>query len=392
MNKFLKNKTVLFKMGAVNLLITFFLYGCHDTKNIDNQTQNPEVIRTSSPYFGDVKLKIDTISFTVDNLSDGYTTSLQYINDGKPALSLYNKVAHSIDLYDFENGEMYDRIELKKDGPNGVGTTPVGISFLSPDSIVVTNKFDLFLINRQAQIIKKFRLNMDELGGYPDIILKTTQPIIRNGNKLVASVYPQKDVYKYSDLRNWRNFVEFDLLTGKMRSFGTLPEQMQERVLGFNYVDKSFLFNGKEMIISFFPCKDLYRIPYPINETLEKILIDDRNFVDVPEMENKRSKDFMTYTKHYLMNNSFDGIYYNGTHYLRINQKGISEEELNRRDWSKWKVLQIFDKEFNLLLEKDLKSKYGNYMMTTPFEDSFLMAIGRKSEDEMTFVKISIQQ
>jgi hypothetical protein len=359
--------------------------GAEDSKEVKS-------VKASFSSFEQVDLDIDTITFAIDDLSEGYTTSLQYINDGKPAMSFYNKIVHSIDLYDFDKREMYERILLEKEGPNGVGSAPVGVWFLSSDSIVVTNKYDLFLINRQAKVLKKFRINMNELGSFPDIILKTTHPIIKIGNKLVASIYPQKDVFKYSDLKRWKVFVEFDLVTGEMRSFGSLPNQMQDRILGFNYVDQSSVYNGEDIVISFFPCKDIYKISYPFNESLKTIKVNSPNFEDVNEMDNKRSSDFMNYTKHYLMNESFDGIYFNGSHYLRIIQKPISEEELNKRDWSKWKVLQILDKNFNLLLERDLKSKYGNYMMTIPYKNSFLIAIARDSENIMNFAQITVKQ
>ncbi|MGK0489102.1 MAG: hypothetical protein ACJAXB_002294 [Candidatus Endobugula sp.] len=381
--------------GCLFIVAILLVQACHSDKSTNNKSETTEAVSIVEATFEkiiEVQLEFDTISFAIDELSSGYTSSLQYIEDGRPALSLYNKAAHSIDLYDFNKREMYERITLEKEGPNGVGPSPVGVWFLSPDSIVVTNKFDLFLVNRQAKVINKFRLNMPELGGFPDIILKTNHPIIRKGNKLIASIYPQKDVFKYSDLKNWKNFVEFDLENGETRAFGDLPDLMQDRILGFNYVDKSYVFNGEDIIISFYPSKDLYKISYPFDKSLERIKIDNPNFEDVKEMVNKNPSDFMNYTRHYLMNNSFDGIYFNGTHYLRISQKGISEEELNKRDWAKWKVIQVFDKSFNLLLEKDLKSKYGNYQMTIPFEDSFLIAIGRDSEDIMNFVKINVKQ
>jgi hypothetical protein len=381
--------------GCLFIVAILLVQACDSDKPTNNKSETTAAVKVVEASFEkiiEVQLEFDTISFAIDELSSGYTSSLQYIEDGRPALSLYNKVAHSIDLYDFDKREMYERIPLEKEGPNGVGPSPVGVWFLSPDSIVVTNKFDLFLVNRQAKVINKFRLKMSELGDFPDIILDTTHPLIIKGNKLIVSIYPQKDAFKYSHLKNWKNFVELDLENGQTRAFGDLPEQMQDRILGFNYVDKSFVFNGEDIIISFYPTKDLYKIPYPFDESLKRIKIDNPNFEDVKEMVNKNSSDFMSYTKHYLVNNSFDGIYFNGTHYLRINQKGISEEELNKRDWSKWKVIQVFDKNFNLILEKDLKSKYGNYQMTIPFKNSFLMAIGRDSEDIMNFVKITIKQ
>lgn len=377
------------------LFLIVLVQSCDSQKSANNAPETVEsvrVVKASYSQIEEVYLDFDTLSFTIDTLSSGYTKSLQLINDGKPAISLYNKFAHSIDLYDFDKREMYERILLEKEGPNGVGAAPVGVWFLSPDSIVVTNEYELTLINREAKVLKKFRLNMDELGGSPDIILKTTHPIIRKGNKLIASIYPQKNAFKYPHLRNWKTFVEFDLVNGSMHSFGALPNQMQERILGFNYVDKSHVFNGEDIIVSFFPCKDIYKISYPFDENLERINIASPNFIDVEEMENKNSSDFMNYTKHYLMNNSFDGIYFNGSHYLRIVQKPISQEEVNERDWAKWKVLQVLDDNFNLLLERDLKTKYGNYMMTIPYKDSFLVAIARDSEDKMNFAKITIKK
>jgi hypothetical protein len=149
--------------GCLFIVAILLVQACDSDKSTNNKSETTEAVSIVEATFEkiiEVQLEFDTISFAIDELSSGYTSSLQYIEDGRPALSLYNKAAHSIDLYDFNKREMYERITLEKEGPNGVGPSPVGVWFLSPDSIVVTNKFDLFLVNRQAKVINKFRLNM----------------------------------------------------------------------------------------------------------------------------------------------------------------------------------------------------------------------------------------
>lgn len=337
-----------------------------------------------------LKLSIDTVSFILDETSSGSSKSMQYVGWGEPSLVWFNKINHSIDVYGLNDSGIKERIQLKKEGPNGIGTGDVGLYFLNYDSLVVSNKMQLFLLNRQGEVLEKFKLDSKVLGGYPDFEISSRKPAVLHNKKLYVSVYPQKSAFKKDHLSSWLGFMEINLMTGEMKPFGQLPKYMQENILGFNYLDKSFVSDGRNLIVSYMGVKDVFEIPFSDLNKSTRVKIETKSFESAESMPKKGQSEFINYTKHYLLRSSFDALYFNDEYFLRVCQSGISDEELNRREWSKEKTLQFYNKDLMFVHELPLNSKYGNYLMTSPIPGGFLIKVKSDDEDQINFMRVKI--
>lgn len=371
---------------TVGFILVFFI-GCEGT-------QSTEIISTRGGVAkGNFSLSIDTLSYIIDSKSSGNSISIQYLEFSEPELAWYNSVNHSIDVYALQDSGLKRRIKLSKEGPNGVGTGNLGMFWLNPDSLIISNKMTLYLLNAQGEVLRNWRLDLEELGGYPDFEITSIKPPVLLGNDLIVSVYPQKSAFKKEHLQSWKNFIRIDL-TGQQapKAFGPLPQYMKENVLGFNYLDKSYVHNEESIVISFHGIKDLFEIDISMPDSLRKIEIEAPEFSTVGEIPGPDKSEFMSYTKHYLLNQSYNGLYFNGEYYLRICQKGITEEELNERSWAKEKIVMIYDNEFNLVKNWPLRSKFGNYMMSAAIEGGFIIKMGSDDENVVNFIRIRIEK
>lgn len=380
---------ILSQLFIISCISFLSLFSCEATLSSDNDKDVAE--KASKAAAGKkVRVELDTVSFTLPEIAGSNTTSLQFLDFSSPQFSFYDQFNHDILIFDLETSEYLEKIELEREGPNGVGFGNTGVHWISEDSIFISNNMKLHLINRSGKVLKTYTLNLPELGGSPNLQVSTIHPVIKKSDKIYVSIYPQKSVFKVNDLKNWYNFLCINLKDGSMEPLIRLPNAMQENIYGLNFVDKSFVATEDGILISFYPLKDLYAVDFDELDTLVHKEINNPIFSDVDGMIEKNPSEFMTYTKHYLLNNSFDGLYKNDDYILRIAQKGISTEELKNRDWAKEKVFEVYDENLNLVYQLDTKSKYGNYFITLGYSNVFLSKIESKVEDVMVFLKLTI--
>ena len=336
-------------------------------------------------------IRIDTLAIQLDINSSGNNHSFQYLDWGTPTLAWFDKVTHSIELYSLENPSLQKRIKLQKEGPDGVGTGNLGMYFITPDSIVISNQITLYLVNSSGKVINKYRPELEALGGRPDFDIAAHKPVVRNGDQLFVSVFPQKDAFKQEDLRSWRSIVKLNLKDGKVEALGNLPPFMQENILGFNYTDKSFAGNGTHLIVSYSGDKALYEIPFDQPEQMATLAVETGDFDNPKPMPTQSKNDMMGNFRHFAFNDSFDALFFNGSHYMRICQSPITEDEYKDRSWSKEKTLFFYNADFELVHEFPLNSKYGNYLMTTAIPNGFLLKVKSDDEDVLNFMRVTIE-
>ena len=372
-------------------MLLVLLPSCDSESLPDDSKEVLEVADHNKPS-KKVTIKLDTISFTLPDISGSSTDSFQFLDFESPQFSFYDKTHHDILIFDLESGKYLDKIELQNEGPDGVGLGSTGVYWINKDSIIISNKMKLHLINRSGKVLETFTLNMPELGGFPDFQVSTLNPVIKKSDIIYVSVYPQKSVFKELHLQNWYNFVSINLKDGTKKPLVRLPLSMKENIYGFNFVGKSFIEFDDRVLISFYPLKNLYTVDLDSPNILVQKEIKSPGFYDVQGMTERNPSEFMNYTKHYLLNESFEGLYKNDNYILRIALKAISTEELNERDWSKEKVFQLYDTNLNLVYELDTKSKYGNYYTTLGYSNIFISKIKSDEENVIVFLKLTINE
>ena len=118
------------------LLGTIFLYSCENHQKI-SLNQN---------------LMIDTINISIgDSCLQTYTSLRNRICEDK--LYCFNKIQHSIDIFNLSTQKLSNQIKIEHEGANGI--TNMDAFCIYGDSIFIQNETSYTIINHQGKIIKK---------------------------------------------------------------------------------------------------------------------------------------------------------------------------------------------------------------------------------------------
>jgi hypothetical protein len=339
----------------------------------------------SNEFYGKT-IEVDTLTLKVDSLTVLPENSQLIQNDS--ILFFFNKSLWALEFHHLYQVMEPDRIYLEKEGPDGVmAGSGLGFYYFSEDTLLATSVNNLILLNKKGKVFQRTKLDVDGLGSLPDIMIQGTKPVYKQKNNLILAVFPHLDVHKKRDLKNWKNFLLVDLESGKAESFGQLPEKMRNNIYGINYLNFSHVFNSdNEILVSFSPLKNFYRIRLNELEKLEEIELSNIGFSDAPSLKNESNSDMQNVLTHYLLNNSFDALYFNGSQYLRITQNFLPENDYDSRSWAKTKNIVLFDSDFNLLSYWNTGSKSISYNMVYPTRNGFLLRINSVVENELRFI------
>jgi hypothetical protein len=331
-------------------LVHFFFIRCKET-----ETEKSFELIESKGFYGKT-VNVDTLTLQVDSLTVLPENSQLIQNDS--ILFFFNKSLWALEFHHLYQVMEPERVYLEKEGPDGVmAGSGLGFFYFSEDTLLATSVNNLILLNKKGKVFKRIKLDVDGLGSLPDIMIQGTKPVYKQKNKVILAVFPHMNVHKKGDLKNWKNFLFVDLENAKAESFGQLPEKMQNKIFGINYLNFSYVFNSdNEILVSFSPIKNFYRI----------------------RLQNVFS--------HYLLNNSFDALFFNGSQYLRITQNHLSENDYNNMSWAKTKNIILYDTDFNLLSYWNTGSKSISYNMVYPTKNGFLLRIESVVENELRFI------
>jgi len=361
-------------------LVHFFFIRCKET-----ETEKSFELIESKGFYGKT-VNVDTLTLQVDSLTVLPENSQLIQNDS--ILFFFNKSLWALEFHHLYQVMEPDRIYLEKEGPDGVmAGSGLGFYYFSEDTLLATSVNNLILLNKKGKVFQRTKLDVDGLGSLPDIMIQGTKPVYKQKNNLILAVFPHLDVHKKRDLKNWKNFLLVDLESGKAESFGQLPEKMRNNIYGINYLNFSHVFNSdNEILVSFSPVKNFYRIRLNELEKLEEIELSNIGFSDAPSLKNESNSDMQNVLTHYLLNNSFDALYFNGSQYLRITQNFLPENDYDSRSWAKTKNIVLFDSDFNLLSYWNTGSKSISYNMVYPTRNGFLLRINSVVENELRFI------
>jgi len=361
-------------------LVHFFFIRCKET-----ETEKSFELIESKGFYGKT-VNVDTLTLQVDSLTVLPENSQLIQNDS--ILFFFNKSLWALEFHHLYQVMEPERVYLEKEGPDGVmAGSGLGFFYFSEDTLLATSVNNLILLNKKGKVFKRIKLDVDGLGSLPDIMIQGTKPVYKQKNKVILAVFPHMNVHKKGDLKNWKNFLFVDLENAKAESFGQLPEKMQNKIFGINYLNFSYVFNSdNEILVSFSPIKNFYRIRLNELENLEEIKLANIGFGNAPSLKDENNSDMQNVFSHYLLNNSFDALFFNGSQYLRITQNHLSENDYNNMSWAKTKNIILYDTDFNLLSYWNTGSKSISYNMVYPTKNGFLLRIESVVENELRFI------
>ena len=95
---------------------------------------------------------IDTINISIgDSCLQTYTLLRNIVYEDK--LYCFNKIQHSIDIFNLSTQELSSQIKIEREGANGI--TNIDAFCVYGDSIFIQNETNYTIINHQGKIIKK---------------------------------------------------------------------------------------------------------------------------------------------------------------------------------------------------------------------------------------------
>ena len=131
---------------------------------------------------------VDDIAFEADKSTTSAMSGTGYFTDkktGKAYVTFLSPATKSIMIYDVDTKKCIRKISVSDDGPNNTGpmTTPAMHKLLSLDSVLYFNFDNLYLLNSEGSILKKFSV-VDPKGkaDQPKPNPGTYAPIFVNGS------------------------------------------------------------------------------------------------------------------------------------------------------------------------------------------------------------------
>lgn len=363
------------------LLLPFVLLMACSSNESTSKSEKPTI--DSEIIFGKVGQKV----FEVDSITD-YNLYFPSYYSSKSVLSCLNASQNSVDLYDYESGELQKRIGFKRGEPNNIKADLFGYQLIDDETLFVIDKVgNLYISDWEGKIRKSIYLDPDGIPGGP-LLLPNLIPAFQNGDLFYLENY-----YLGNPSRLMK--IALDTASGDVNYQLNLPAESVEGFWGLGDFGYYNCVVNEDYVIYNFPNLDsLYIYDKELN-SLGKIIAKSRN-IDSPvekllDMGNIPPESYLKiaaftssiYTR--LIHDKYQSLYY------RIVGKPINETLLNSGDpikstERKYSVV-VFDSQFNWKGEFDLPEyEYDIAMeriLVTP--DGLLIQTKGDSEDVAVF-------
>ena len=123
------------------------LFSCQQEKEDTNKSSKTQTLTISDGGIKTLALE-DGVNF------EGLTGLKLATIDNKEYITFYDRITHSIYLYDFETNNLFKKVSMQKDGPNAVKNANK-FFIHTIDSIFVDSSFGIYLINSNAEVLTK---------------------------------------------------------------------------------------------------------------------------------------------------------------------------------------------------------------------------------------------
>lgn len=223
-------------------ICTFLFFGCNDKKTTDCEF-NYSLIR-------DADKKVLLLSH--DSLSVPNNCTMRYYFDNISNQSFIYSLNHlnnSIDIY-LLDGKMKSRINLTKEGPNGVGVIN-NFYVKSLDSIYVISpsQISISLLNSEGKLHRKYSYlssvnGKETLGEGLQITGGYANQIIESNNTLIVGAVPFDDPNLKRFYEKNQSGITINLRNGDVVPLTTLPKQWKNRF------QEGYVLTGSQMKVA----------------------------------------------------------------------------------------------------------------------------------------------
>lgn len=285
------------------------------------------------------------IIIPIDNNTSYYSESMFIYTDqsGSSFLSMENTQTNELNFYTLDSCKLSHKIKIAQEGPNGISNI-WGHHIISLDSILVYsfNKFSIYLINRQGQVLQTYKLfeNKDPLFCNPPISM------IYNPMIIVDSCLYLNQYLKYTNtdydgdaLEKYPIVIQLNMKNSIAKKMPLTYPRLWEHELSNPIFSFSREFDGKNFIFSFdisnylyvtkdnnsferYDCKSRYIKTEPIN-----------HYSQDPFMAQKQITENESYGA--IIYDKYRNVYYRFVyHQCEISKQEVSETFKTRKKFS----------------------------------------------------------
>lgn len=216
----------MFLRILISLAVCLLVLGC-ESKLSKTQDENHQT-------FDDI-MTLTSTSMTELPLSSqmGFIhSSLDYqLLEGHEYLSFFNFMKNEIVVFDYESSKLIQQVVLEVEGPDGVGSLSPSTAhyMIARDSFLIlnTSSFVLYLVDKQARVMNKFRLldlKNDDFSAVPRPT--SLNPILKIGNYVYLSCAVNSRRMNYD---GYATVLKLNLKTGLAEYMFELPDIYSEQ-------------------------------------------------------------------------------------------------------------------------------------------------------------------
>jgi hypothetical protein len=353
----------------------------------------PSIYKYLAPGYNYMQLcsTADTIIFPLNEHTYNAIKSFNlFFQGGIEYISFYDDRSGTVNVYRFDSRHMIKRIRLKKvfASEKLYKTTAYCKSF---DSIFVTNKNKLYLIDSSGRIKRSFNFVERKRVLYA-AFENTNQPVFKNGI-MYANIRPYVQQSSFNALKQWKVLYGFDINKKESTLYYHLPKLYQENLYGYHFLDYSFCCNNKGNFVFSFPADTLIYETNLVDQhnayyAKSKLQKDHIQPIDKEILDNDKGFEA------YLMRDSYGAIYFDPytKRYLRVAKSKISEADYNAKRRQRQQRLIIFNEHFRIIGESDINNAI---LLDTIFftnDGSIYARVLSKDEYALYFVKLTYRE
>lgn len=344
--------------------------------------------------------------FHLDSTMRFANQSLVLFNEGEePKLSIFNQMNASVNYFDYESGELENKVFFEREGPNGIGNVAhMGHFQTSKDSIFLISHWEsqVFLMNSEGKKIDSYSLTPSgikeseekQLGYYLET--SPNSPVFKKGNNLYINVINGGQLkgedgslvfmIKLNLKTKEKQYLEINQSILFDEFWGVLLPFASTAVIDDNRIITSFAKNQKVSISN---------IENPHAIITEKEV--SSSFIDEFKPFPKKSSEHPNYGYSFIEINSetnkkafYLGLFYSAfeKHFFRVALHERTEEQYELgRDGMQYSIV-ITDENLNKLA--DLELPRGKYYMDMTFVNQYGLHLANReayenNEDQLVF-------
>ncbi|RUA31848.1 MAG: hypothetical protein DSY77_12490 [Bacteroidetes bacterium] len=344
------------------IISSILLFSCDTKINKDKFYTQPSSIKNSN--LSCTIKAIDTISFEISDITNPLQPSLKYKKIDETDYNIFLTNKNVLELYPLNGKEKKIDIEIKNEGPNSIKHIK-DFYVQNFDSIFFIsgagNQKIIHLINKKSEIINKWDLNEILESKYEKYWLSSFDcyQFSFNSQKDELYFYIYNGPITEKETQLTFEQLAFDIRKNQVQFFGSLPKQFMKNSHYPYFGICSNIIDGK--IINYYPnlhdismysgdSLKLEKVIYAKSKFSDNLFIGEEMIGNDPNMTEE--KKFLIQNDAYLKlitDKNGDFIY----RFVKLGQEPILQNGKIRDFFDIQFAVQVFDKDLNLILEKE---------------------------------------